>query len=829
MLRFYDHITELAVSTTTNPKQNKNMEKSSTQYMNIKSQKLGNTEAFEIIDGEELYISTAKFLNIVNNADLSLPYETSFSFEKYISQLKSSYQESVDNGRNTILSLLEDSEAQLCQDNIGDCSMMQSKAAQMLLPSMFFQREKSFISKPFAKQMIRSTAGMEAFMADEDWEMKINPGLVSLEHGIVSIGSYILKYCYGVDIFDFFTEQVKFRNKKTGIEIYENIEMKLDYVEIVNKKPLLPLSDDDIRKLLENTEDIDLWLQTLPPDRFAFKGFALGTFHDVTKIQIHSLMREAVTTISHEKDPLLTIRKVSNMFRSYLNDPSIEIGLANLQFIDLIDKDSVSLSLTKELDIRNIISKEAHEGRCIYSDAAYKSKTIILDDISRKNPHAPAEKKLIAQGIESIILIPIHNDTGKLISILEIGSRKKFGVNNIVMIRLVEMIKLMRLMVNTFYADMDKNVDLVIRDHFTSIHPSVEWKFKEVATKFMINQVNQKEESVIDPVLFNSVYPLYGQADIVGSSALRNDALTEDLVFNLTALNKLLTIWLKEKHLFLLESYKVKLDVILSNLKLDFESSDESTIIDLLHSEIHPLLEELKSRHDELPSAPYAEYISILDQNFGIVYDKRKLFEKSVTILNGKLSDFFMKEDNIMQNTLPHFFEKYKTDGVEYNIYVGQSLLENEHFSDNDLREFRIWQLQKMIDVTQMVAEISPTLPVPITTAQLIFVYNNELNIKFRMEEKKFDVDGAYNVRYEILKKRIDKATIKGTDERLTVSGKVAIVYLQEKERREYLEYINFLKHSDQIEDTVEELDLNKLQGAEGLRALRITVKKKLV
>lgn len=776
----------------------------------------------------DVYISMTKIMEAFSQNDIEIPYETSFSFDKYISQLKSNYEDSDDNGQKTILSLLESSEANLCQDNIGDCSMMQSKAAQMFLPAMFFQNEKSFISKPFTKQMIRSTSGLENFMADEDWEMKINPNLVSNNHNIISIGSFILQYCYKVETFDFFTDQIKFRNKKTGVEKFEDIEINLDYVEIIHKKPLLPLSDDNIRKLLENTDDTDLWLQMLPPDRFAFKGFAIGTFHDVTKIQIHSLMRETITNISKAKDPVETLDNVTRMFRSYLKDPSIKIGLANLQFVDLIDKDSVSFSLTKELDIRNIISKEAHEGSCIYSDAAFKHKTIILDDLHRKNPHAPAEKKLLKQGIQSIILIPVLNDSGKLISILEIGSTNKFGVNSIVMIRLEEMIKLMKLMMVTFYSEMDKSVDLIIRDHFTSIHPSVEWKFKEVATKYKINEINHTEGSLIDPVKFDNVYPLYGQADIVGSSTLRNNALREDLIFNLKALDKLLIIWLEKKQLFLLESYKIKIETIIVNLSKDFESSDESNIIDLLHTEIHPLLEELKGRHDELPSAPYVEYISILDANFGVVYNKRKLYEQSVTTLNGKLSDFFMKEDNIMQSTLPHFFEKYKTDGVEYNIYVGQSLLENDHFSENDLKEFRIWQLQKMIDVTQMVEEVSPNLPVPITTAQLIFVYNNELNIKFRMEEKKFDVDGAYNVRYEIIKKRIDKATIKGTNERLTLSGKVAIVYMQEKERREYIEYINFLKHSGQIEDFVEELELNKLQGAEGLRALRITVKPKV-
>jgi len=277
--------------------------------------------------------------------------------------------------------------------------------------------------------------------------------------------------------------------------------------------------------------------------------------------------------------------------------------------------------------------------------------------------------------------------------------------------------------------------------------------------------------------------------------------------------------------LFLLESYKVTIQEKLTRLQTNFEAQDESLILDFLQNDIHPLLRQLKSRHIDLPEAPYVEYYSTIDPVVGTVYDKRKKFERSVSILNKQISDFFQREDERMQSTLPHFFEKYKTDGVEYNIYIGQSLLESGGFSDNDLKEFRIWQLQKMAEVTRLVDQVSPTLDVPITTAQLIFVYNNDLNIKFRMEEKKFDVDGAYNVRYEILKKRIDKATIKDTGERLTVKGKIAIVYLQEKDRREYLEYIKFIQHRGFLESEVELVELNKLQGAEGLKAIRVAVK----
>jgi hypothetical protein len=93
------------------------------------------------------------------------------------------------------------------------------------------------------------------------------------------------------------------------------------------------------------------------------------------------------------------------------------------------------------------------------------------------------------------------------------------------------------------------------------------------------------------------------------------------------------------------------------------------------------------------------------------------------------------------------------------------------------------------------------------------------------MDDKHFDVDGAYNIRYEIIKKRIDKAYINGTTERLTQKGKIAIVYTADKDKNEYLEYINYLHREGLIEDNIEDLTLGKLQGVQGLKALRVTVK----
>jgi hypothetical protein len=259
-------------------------------------------------------------------------------------------------------------------------------------------------------------------------------------------------------------------------------------------------------------------------------------------------------------------------------------------------------------------------------------------------------------------------------------------------------------------------------------------------------------------------------------------------------------------------------------LEAEFNSNDESRIVDLIQNEVHPIITQIRDRYPSLASN-ISSYFNYLDNDLGIVYQKRKAYEESVTSLNTAIGNYLEQEDKKAQEILPHYFEKYKTDGIEYDIYLGQALLNKHTFSPMYLRNLRLWQLINMCEITRKVEVVGKKLPVPLTTAQLIFAYTTPLSIRFRMDEKQFDVDGAYNVRYEILKKRIDKAVIEGTSDRLTVAGKVAIVYLQEKDKQEYLEYIDYLLHEGYISDDIEDLTLGKLQGVQGLKALRITVK----
>ncbi len=109
-------------------------------------------------------------------------------------------------------------------------------------------------------------------------------------------------------------------------------------------------------------------------------------------------------------------------------------------------------------------------------------------------------------------------------------------------------------------------------------------------------------------------------------------------------------------------------------------------------------------------------------------------------------------------------------------------------------------------------------------TTHLIFVYEKLIDISFRTDEQRFDVEGSYNIRYQMVKKRIDKAHVKHSTERVTQPGKIAIIYFNSWEAQEYLGYIRKLQQKNVLEEHIEYIEIEELQGVEGLKALRVGV-----
>ena len=207
-----------------------------------------------------------------------------------------------------------------------------------------------------------------------------------------------------------------------------------------------------------------------------------------------------------------------------------------------------------------------------------------------------------------------------------------------------------------------------------------------------------------------------------------------------------------------------------------------------------------------------------------MLYKHRKHYDDTITLVNKEMASLLDKEQANAQAMYPHYFERFKTDGVEHNMYIGESITKEESFNPIYLYNLRLWQLQVMCEMENAFYLMQSDFPVRLDVASMILVFNQPLSISFRMDEKQFDVDGTYNARYEIVKKRVDKAYIKGTKERLTQKGKLSIVYSQKQDEVEYLRYVKFLQSKKYLGDEVEILELQDLQAVTGLRAIRVNI-----
>lgn len=158
-------------------------------------------------------------------------------------------------------------------------------------------------------------------------------------------------------------------------------------------------------------------------------------------------------------------------------------------------------------------------------------------------------------------------------------------------------------------------------------------------------------------------------------------------------------------------------------------------------------------------------------------------------------------------------------------MYIGASITDKEEFHPVFVKNLRLWQLQQQCELEFIARKIDVIhTEISLEVTSLILVHSIPLDIRFRMDEKKFDVDGAYNIRYEIIKKRIDKSFIKNTKERLTQPGKIAVVYTHEHDLEEYVSYIKYLTNQGYLQGAIEYLEIEDLQGVSGLKALRVQV-----
>jgi hypothetical protein len=434
----------------------------------------------------------------------------------------------------------------------------------------------------------------------------------------------------------------------------------------------------------------------------------------------------------------------------------------------------------------------------------------------------------LAGNREGSFIISPHFEKEELLGMVEIHAPESIELGPEILGRLEPVFSYFELAFRNNITAFRDAIGTLVKEQFTSLQKVVEWKFNEVAWEYLKGKETGAGTD-LGSVHFDQVYPLYGAVDVRNSSVERNACTKRDLSEQLLMIGDAVSA-MQDQHSLALQDYleniRFKNNAFLECMKGDIHSEDEIKLNEYLEQEIKSLLRHLSRAGG--PAQEHAmKYLQSVDPVHGHLFNHRRRFDQSIGMLNTAIEHFLVREQDKIQQVFPHFFEKFRTDGIEYNIYIGETIVPRRNFDYLHLKNLRLWQLSTMVEIARLTHAMQDSLPLPLQTTQLILLYNNPIAINFRKDEKRFDVEGGANIRYEIIKKRIDKALIRDIGERLTQPGKVAIVFTQGRDIKEYEEYIHFLRNKGSLEDGVEQFELADMQGISGLKALRVTVKKK--
>lgn len=760
-----------------------------------------------------------------------LPLKLKISFESIFNYLEEIIEDKNHYLFHTAKQLLEEYENySILRKGFDDFSYLTKyrkeidKLLNILFPEPLQSNEIKAASIPFEFTAFKFSKRFQQILDDagNDYEFKLR----NFDESNIYIlaCTFILAYHYKIKI-DFrrpFFFDIP--NKKTGLTKHYRTLYNGDFFKITPLKKTKPITNEDVKFLIDNFNNIDVWKEKFPPNSYEFKGFGIMNLFDVTPDESISKLKENLLKKNHQ-----TFDFLESSISSLFNSSNIKFGFSSYN----LSHKKANIKYHKEqksfiIPDKSDFSIDDFFCKSIKSTVFDNGELLAISNIEKygkETNYNKLYKTLKKQKIQSIILVPLKL-SNKMFGLMELVSKNKYELNSINAYKLKDIIPVFKVALQRYTEEFQNKLESIIQKNYTSIHPTVEWRFYEEAEKYYYEaEKSDNNTPNLQDIIFKNVIPLYGQCDIKGSSIARNKAIKEDLVKQLNLASEII---LEAKNRYKLPIYNdlnFRIDKCLNNITNGLKSSDETNLISFLQKDIYPVFNHLKSLDSNLKNK-IDSYTQQIDTKLCVIYDKRKKYEESVNTLNEELAKFIDNKQIEAQDMFPHYFERYKTDGIDYNIYIGQTLVKNHNYNDIYLQNLRLWQLQTMCEMENIAHNLKNSLAYPLEVASLILVHSTPLTIKFRMDEKRFDVDGAYNIRYEIIKKRIDKALLKNSKERLTQPGKIAIVYSQDKDAEEYIKYIKYLQANNYLLDdgSIEKVELADLQGISGLKALRINI-----
>jgi hypothetical protein len=548
-------------------------------------------------------------------------------------------------------------------------------------------------------------------------------------------------------------------------------------------------------KLMDGVE-MEAWGKRLRLDNYQISGLILLEGLDFTEREtIHN-----ITGLLIDRDSILRpekYRRINQRLRSLFRATSTIILSA--------ESDQARLFLgTERKELRTSVYSMQSLVGSHFLRAAEANRVWNVPDL-RVDCQTDCERALVNLGARSLLLIPLVVKAMKSSS----GAKQLAGVVGLVSDRLHNFDSIDCRHAEELIPALAAALRQASQQRFTNIHPAVEWRFIQEA---------ERRSWGLPPetISFNNIYPLYGISDIRGSSEERNRSIQGDLLEQFRLALAVVNAFCESQETSLGEQLRLDLLERIEQLKGKVTVDAEVTALKYLGDRVEIYFDYFAQSSPEAQAAVEA-YRQACANEHRSVYVSRAHYDQTISQINACLKETWERWQVRMQKIIPHYCDIESTDGINHMIYVGESI--DSKFCKFHLRSLRYEQMKAVCDCARTAFSLQSRYETKLEVTHLVLVQDLTVDI-FHDEntEKLFDVRGTRDIRYEIVKKRIDKAVDEKNRKRITQPGMLTLVYSTEEEWSEYQEYLRYLARENWVGTEIESGTIEPLQGITGLK-----------
>ncbi len=400
------------------------------------------------------------------------------------------------------------------------------KISRVLFPDALLTNEIKALTPPFYFEPLYTSTRFDRIIKASGEAFSYKMKDVDEDTFYLYCCYFILGSYYGFPVAGGGPMKMEIFNKDQGLMRVYKMLINADMTEFTPTEKAVDITREDFEELVDNFGDIDLWKKKFPPNSWIMRGLNIINLVDITLDQSIGSITSNLLVKSTD-----TFEKIQSGMRSLLNNAELEIGVLTL------DKDKL-VPMNNE-EVKSILLSHGETLDCntdmcdfTYGQLINKKEPLVISDVDRYHEisNGGLSGKIAASKFKSYIVAPLIYEE-ELLGFMELAAYERYVLNKGTLAMLDEVLPILAMAHKRYMTEAQNRVEAIIQQECTTIHTSVKWRFEEEAEKFMNKQLNN-EQPVFKDIVFNNLYPLYGQMDIKGSSVRRNKAVSEDTLLN---------------------------------------------------------------------------------------------------------------------------------------------------------------------------------------------------------------------------------------------------------------------------------------------------------